>query len=59
MSMRTTKITATSRTRDGVTLFFADGSRGFYPNALLYRLLDSGEVRPVQTLDEMEFEEAS
>jgi hypothetical protein len=58
-TMQTPRITAISRVAQGATIFFSDGSRGFYPNALLYRMLDSGEVRPVQTLDEMELEEAS
>jgi len=52
--MRIPGIIAVSRVPEGITIFFSDGSQGFYPIGLLYRLLDSAEVRSVHSLDDLE-----
>ena len=37
-------ITSLDRLHDGLMLYFRDGKQGFFPDELLYKMLESGEV---------------
>jgi len=55
--MQTPHVVATSRVPEGITVYFSDGRQAFFPNAVLYRMLQTAQVPPAQMppgLDDLE-----